>query len=109
MVGPPGLEPGNAGLGNLCSIHLSYGPGHAARCELPQHSSGCGQQTTTVLLQSRCFEAKGAKRPQANSAEVRRLAGGAGESRTPDTQFRKLLLYPSELQPLDGVNGYRLA
>ena len=25
--------------------------------------------------------------------------GGAGESRTPDTQFRKLLLYPSELQP----------
>ena len=26
-------------------------------------------------------------------------AGGAGESRTPDTQFRKLLLYPSELQP----------
>ena len=26
--------------------------------------------------------------------------GGAGESRTPDTQFRKLLLYPSELQPL---------
>ena len=27
------------------------------------------------------------------------LTGGAGESRTPDTQFRKLLLYPSELQP----------
>jgi hypothetical protein len=26
-------------------------------------------------------------------------SGGAGESRTPDTQFRKLLLYPSELQP----------
>src|SRR6266436_18226 len=26
-------------------------------------------------------------------------AGGAGESRTRDTQFRKLLLYPSELQP----------
>jgi hypothetical protein len=25
--------------------------------------------------------------------------GGAGESRTRDTQFRKLLLYPSELQP----------
>ncbi len=25
--------------------------------------------------------------------------GGAGESRTPDKQFRKLLLYPSELQP----------
>jgi len=24
---------------------------------------------------------------------------GAGESRTPDKQFRKLLLYPSELQP----------
>lgn len=33
--------------------------------------------------------------------EVTSLAnsGGAGESRTPDTQFRKLLLYPSELQP----------
>jgi hypothetical protein len=28
-----------------------------------------------------------------------RIDGGAGESRTPDTQFRKLLLYPSELQP----------
>ena len=26
-------------------------------------------------------------------------SGGAGEIRTPDTQFRKLLLYPSELQP----------
>ena len=26
-------------------------------------------------------------------------SGGAGESRTPDKQFRKLLLYPSELQP----------
>src|ERR1700691_3589869 len=25
--------------------------------------------------------------------------GGAGESRTPDTRFRKPLLYPSELQP----------
>ena len=31
-------------------------------------------------------------------------SGGAGESRTPDTQFRKLLLYPSELQP---HGGYR--
>ncbi len=30
-----------------------------------------------------------------------RRNGGAGESRTPDTQFRKLLLYPSELQPRD--------
>ena len=29
-------------------------------------------------------------------------SGGAGESRTPDTQFRKLLLYPSELQPHTG-------
>ena len=29
-------------------------------------------------------------------------SGGAGESRTPDTQFRKLLLYPSELQPRRG-------
>jgi hypothetical protein len=29
----------------------------------------------------------------------RAKAGGAGEIRTPDTQFRKLLLYPSELQP----------
>ena len=28
--------------------------------------------------------------------------GGAGRIRTADTQFRKLLLYPSELQPLDG-------
>ena len=27
------------------------------------------------------------------------IGGGAGESRTRDTQFRKLLLYPSELQP----------
>jgi hypothetical protein len=25
--------------------------------------------------------------------------GGAGEVRTPDLEFRKLLLYPSELQP----------
>jgi hypothetical protein len=25
--------------------------------------------------------------------------GGAGESRTPDLQFRKLPLYPAELQP----------
>ena len=29
--------------------------------------------------------------------------GGAGESRTPGTQFRKLLLYPSELQPRSSV------
>jgi hypothetical protein len=27
------------------------------------------------------------------------MSGGAGEIRTPDKQFRKLLLYPSELQP----------
>jgi hypothetical protein len=27
------------------------------------------------------------------------LNGGAGESRTPDLQFRKLPLYPAELQP----------
>jgi hypothetical protein len=33
--------------------------------------------------------------PSFNSSK----SGGAGESRTPDTQFRKLLLYPSELQP----------
>jgi hypothetical protein len=29
--------------------------------------------------------------------------GGAGEIRTPDTWFRKPMLYPSELQPLDKV------
>jgi hypothetical protein len=30
-------------------------------------------------------------------------SGGAGESRTRDTWFRKPMLYPSELQPLDKV------
>ena len=34
-----------------------------------------------------------------NSLLGKQIAGGAGESRTRDTQFRKLLLYPSELQP----------
>ena len=34
-----------------------------------------------------------------NSFLRKQMNGGAGESRTPDTQFRKLLLYPSELQP----------
>jgi hypothetical protein len=29
-----------------------------------------------------------------------RKNGGPGESRTPDTRFRKPLLYPSELQAL---------
>src|SRR5260370_14292557 len=29
----------------------------------------------------------------------KQIAGGAGESRTRDTQFRKLLSYPAELQP----------
>src|SRR5712692_3178277 len=32
-------------------------------------------------------------------ARSKQIYGGAGESRTRDTQFRKLLLYPSELQP----------
>src|SRR5215470_14992730 len=32
-------------------------------------------------------------------ADHKQNAGGAGRSRTADTQFRKLLLYPSELQP----------
>src|ERR1700678_3412819 len=34
------------------------------------------------------------------------MHGGAGESRTPDTQFRKLLLYPSELQPRDQCSEF---
>ncbi len=29
MAGLEGLEPPTKGLGNLCSIHLSYSPGHA--------------------------------------------------------------------------------
>ena len=31
--------------------------------------------------------------------KFKKKSGGAGEIRTPDKQFRKLLLYPSELQP----------
>jgi hypothetical protein len=31
------------------------------------------------------------------------MSGGAGRIRTADTQFRKLLLYPSELQPLKNI------
>src|SRR5258708_34611732 len=34
-----------------------------------------------------------------NGIQGLELSGGAGEIRTPDKQFRKLLLYPSELQP----------
>ena len=30
-------------------------------------------------------------------------SGGPGESRTPDTRFRKPLLYPSELQALPAI------
>src|ERR1700728_1501341 len=52
-------------------------------------------KTTWPLVESFVFIVR-------RSHHVQRLFsenGGAGESRTPDTQFRKLLLYPSELQP----------
>jgi hypothetical protein len=41
----------------------------------------------------------GTSPPNLNLCITKSKSGGAGESRTPDTQFRKLLLYPSELQP----------
>src|SRR6202034_704334 len=57
-------------------------------------------KTTWPLVESFVFIVR-------RSHHVQRLFsenGGAGESRTPDTQFRKLLLYPSELQPHEDLH-----
>ena len=88
------------------------GPGNALTAEVlgePQNTSGrarmpqktCRNPATnhcriTAVGRFSVFE----RRMKAHkSLNQKQKSGGAGEIRTPDTQFRKLLLYPSELQP----------
>jgi hypothetical protein len=56
-----------------------------------------------IVLTMKAYRKAGWRRPRvgAITGNSNGIHGGAGESRTPDTQFRKLLLYPSELQPRD--------
>ncbi len=79
----------------------------AALCAI--RSFSCEDKAIQAFLTERKMREENVQQPCNGKAGLRELGnahlagfkrgGGAGESRTPDTQFRKLLLYPSELQP----------
>lgn len=84
MVRPEGLEPPARGLGNRCSILLSYGRNILLTWSL--------ESRLILATQTRPLPAV------IRDHKVNNENGAPGGTRTPNLQIRSLLLYPIELR-----------